>query len=232
MLNIRKNEGTVLDPAVVFRQDGAMLRASVVHHVPGRMRLRSPALKGDVFAIADLRSGFTEIAGITAVTANACTGSVLLESGDCVAGRACRSAGHPWPDETGSRGSRRNRQSMGGSPGQRSQGLGYECARRTARIFADPLVGIEGRRCRTRPGAAAERGSDAVAIFAIPKARERSIGMPIGLRCFRGGQLRPAKAGPAQRLRFASLRYERACSLFAAPLSGSGWKDQRPSGRL
>jgi Heavy metal associated domain 2 len=79
MLNIRKNEGTVLDPAVVFRQDGAMLRASVVHHVPGRMRLRSPALKGDVFAIADLRSGFAEIAGITAVTANACTGSVLLE---------------------------------------------------------------------------------------------------------------------------------------------------------
>jgi hypothetical protein len=45
MLNIRKNEGAVLDPAVVFRQDGAMLRASVVHHVPGRMRLRSPALK-------------------------------------------------------------------------------------------------------------------------------------------------------------------------------------------
>jgi hypothetical protein len=55
MLNICKNEGAVLDPAVVFRQDGAMRRASVVHHVPGRMRLRSPALKGDVLAIADLR---------------------------------------------------------------------------------------------------------------------------------------------------------------------------------
>src|ERR1700730_3674681 len=111
MFNIRKNEGAVLDPAVIFKEDGAMLRASVVHHVPGRMRLRSPALKGDVFAIADLRSGFGEIAGITAVTA------------------------------------------------------------------------IEGRRCQTTPGAAAERGSDAVAIFAIPKARERSIGMSIGLRC-------------------------------------------------
>ena len=80
MLNICKNEGAVLDdPAVVFTQDGAMLRVSVVHHVPGRMRLRSTALKGDLFAIADLRSRFAEITGVTSVTANSCTGSLLLK---------------------------------------------------------------------------------------------------------------------------------------------------------
>jgi hypothetical protein len=80
MLNICKNEGAVLDdPAVVFTQDGAMLRVSVVHHVPGRMRLRSTALKGDLFAIADLRPRFAEITGVTSVTANSCTGSLLLK---------------------------------------------------------------------------------------------------------------------------------------------------------
>jgi Heavy metal associated domain 2 len=79
MLDTRKNEGAVLGPAVVFRQDGAMLCASVVHHVPGRMRLRSSALKGDVLAIAALRCRLADIAGVTAVTTNACTGSVLLE---------------------------------------------------------------------------------------------------------------------------------------------------------
>jgi hypothetical protein len=43
------------------------------------MRLRSPAVKGALFAIADLRSRFAEIAGVTSVTANPCTGSFLLE---------------------------------------------------------------------------------------------------------------------------------------------------------
>jgi hypothetical protein len=79
-LNItRRNEWAALGPAVVFRQDGSMPRASVAHHVPGRMRLRSPALKRDVFAITDLRSRFAEFSGVTSITANPCTGSILLE---------------------------------------------------------------------------------------------------------------------------------------------------------
>src|SRR6202043_2402634 len=77
--NIRRNEGAALGPAVVWRQDGAMLRVSVVHHVPGRMRLRSPALKGDGFAIGELRFRLAEIAGLTSLTGNPCTGSFLLE---------------------------------------------------------------------------------------------------------------------------------------------------------
>jgi hypothetical protein len=77
--NIRRNEGAVLGPAVVFRQDAPMLRVSVVHHVPGRMRLRSPALKGDEVTIADLRSRLAEIAGLTSLTGNPSTGSFLLE---------------------------------------------------------------------------------------------------------------------------------------------------------
>ena len=81
MLNtIRRNERAVLGPAaVVFRQDGQMPRVGVVHHVPGRMRLRSAELKGDVFAIADLRSRFAEIPGVNSITANRVTRSFLLK---------------------------------------------------------------------------------------------------------------------------------------------------------
>jgi copper chaperone CopZ len=43
------------------------------------MRLRSPALKGDVCTIADLRTCIAKIAGVTSVTANPFTGSFLLE---------------------------------------------------------------------------------------------------------------------------------------------------------
>jgi hypothetical protein len=51
----------------------------VVHHVPGRLRLRSGAIKDNDHACERARRKLAEIEGITSVTANSCTGSLLLQ---------------------------------------------------------------------------------------------------------------------------------------------------------
>jgi hypothetical protein len=50
----------------------------LVHHLPGRLRLRSAALKRDACAIEHQRLQLAQISGITAVEANPSTGSLLL----------------------------------------------------------------------------------------------------------------------------------------------------------
>ena len=51
----------------------------LVHHVPGRLRLRSASLKGDARAGKEAGRRLAAIRGVTSVTANPCTGSLLLE---------------------------------------------------------------------------------------------------------------------------------------------------------
>jgi hypothetical protein len=51
----------------------------LVHHLPGRLRLRSAALKHDVRAIEHRRRQLTGISGVTSVEANPSTGSILLK---------------------------------------------------------------------------------------------------------------------------------------------------------
>ena len=81
MLNIIDvNEAVAGAPILVFRDDGTVaLNAALVHHLPGRLRLRSAVLKGDPQAAAKAKCGLGQIRGVTAVTANLCTGSLLLE---------------------------------------------------------------------------------------------------------------------------------------------------------
>jgi|ERR1700693_4336724 len=81
MLNIiRANEAVTAAPVLAFRDDDTpALNAVLVHHLPGRLRLRSTALKGDPRAIAKAKCRLGEIRGVASVTANPCTGSLLLE---------------------------------------------------------------------------------------------------------------------------------------------------------
>ena len=51
----------------------------LVHHLPGRLRLRSAALKRDACAIEHRRRQLTGISGVTSVEANPSTGSILLK---------------------------------------------------------------------------------------------------------------------------------------------------------
>ena len=51
----------------------------IAHHVPGRLRLRSAALKGKVRASEQARRHLAQIEGVTSASANPATGSVLLE---------------------------------------------------------------------------------------------------------------------------------------------------------
>jgi hypothetical protein len=57
----------------------AAFEFALAHHVPGRLRLRSAALKGDASASEQARHRFAQIRGVTATSANPMTGSVLLE---------------------------------------------------------------------------------------------------------------------------------------------------------
>lgn len=49
-----------------------------VHHVPGRLRVRSRHLRNNAPALRDLCDGLTAIAGIREAKGNALTGSVLV----------------------------------------------------------------------------------------------------------------------------------------------------------
>jgi hypothetical protein len=51
----------------------------IAHHVPGRLRLWSAALKGNACAIEQVRRNFAQISGVAAASANPTTGSVLLK---------------------------------------------------------------------------------------------------------------------------------------------------------
>jgi hypothetical protein len=81
MLNIIDvNEAAAFAPSLAFRDDdSAALNAALVHHLPGRLRLRSAVLKGDPQVAAKAKWRLGQIRGVTSVTANPCTGSLLLE---------------------------------------------------------------------------------------------------------------------------------------------------------
>jgi hypothetical protein len=57
----------------------AAFEFALAHHVPGRLRLRSAALKGDASASEQARHQLAQIRGVTSTSANPITGSVLLE---------------------------------------------------------------------------------------------------------------------------------------------------------
>jgi hypothetical protein len=57
----------------------AAFEFALAHHVPGRLRLRSAALKGNASAGEEARHQLAQIRGVTATSANPITGSVLLE---------------------------------------------------------------------------------------------------------------------------------------------------------
>jgi hypothetical protein len=57
----------------------AHIKFDLVHHVPGRLRLRSALLRGDVNRSELARRDLAAVEGVTSVAANPCTGSLLVE---------------------------------------------------------------------------------------------------------------------------------------------------------
>jgi hypothetical protein len=55
------------------------LKVDLMHHLPGRLRLRSPALKGNSLASEEARANLAAINGVTSAAANPTTGSLLLQ---------------------------------------------------------------------------------------------------------------------------------------------------------
>ncbi|HZB91487.1 MAG TPA: hypothetical protein VE397_08605 [Stellaceae bacterium] len=53
--------------------------AEIVHHVPGRLHLRATSLKGNARASAAVHGRLQGVPGVTAVTVNSCTGSLVIE---------------------------------------------------------------------------------------------------------------------------------------------------------
>jgi hypothetical protein len=55
-----------------------MTSVQVVHFLPGRVRLKVPAAKGNVAYIAQVRERFLQVPGVRSLDANPITGSVLI----------------------------------------------------------------------------------------------------------------------------------------------------------
>jgi copper chaperone CopZ len=112
MINNIELKGAVAAQNVAEAADRqATLNAYIGHHVPGRLRLRSAALKDDARASAEARTRFGRIEGVTSVTANPVTGSLLLEYDprvlapariiDALAAHGCVAAAADPPGERG-----------------------------------------------------------------------------------------------------------------------------------
>jgi len=74
----RKGSAAPADTGTCNAVFPAEFALDLVHHLPGRLRLRSAALKRDACAIEHQRLQLAQISGITAVEANPSTGSLLL----------------------------------------------------------------------------------------------------------------------------------------------------------
>jgi hypothetical protein len=71
---------SVFAPNVVGAGDcSSALHVDLVHHLPGRLRLRSALLKGNARASEETQRHLAEIGGIRSASTNPLTGSVLLE---------------------------------------------------------------------------------------------------------------------------------------------------------
>jgi hypothetical protein len=55
-----------------------MANVQVVHFLPGRVRLKVPAAKGNAAYIAQVREMFLQVPGVRSLEANPITGSVLI----------------------------------------------------------------------------------------------------------------------------------------------------------
>ena len=55
------------------------LEFDLAHHLPGRLRLRSAVLKGNLRASEEVRRNLAQIGGVSPASVNPITGSVLLE---------------------------------------------------------------------------------------------------------------------------------------------------------
>ena len=95
MMNNSDVRGAAVPAPVVARAgDGLpalkapVLKVDAVHHLPGRLRLRSTSLKGHARAMEEARGHLAQIEGVASVRANPCTGSLLLEYDPAVAAPA------------------------------------------------------------------------------------------------------------------------------------------------
>ena len=73
-------KGAAIPAANVARADDLLraLRLEIAHHLPGRLRLRSAAVKHDAAAAENARAAVAQIEGVHSVTANRDTGSLLI----------------------------------------------------------------------------------------------------------------------------------------------------------
>jgi hypothetical protein len=53
-------------------------QAYLLHHIPGRMRINLPALKGDGWLLPEIRESLSPLPGVRDIETNSLTGSVLL----------------------------------------------------------------------------------------------------------------------------------------------------------
>jgi hypothetical protein len=81
MINKTLLQGAAVAAPNIARAGGCppVVKLDVVHRLPGRLRLRSAALKGDRRASEEMRGQLARIAGVRSVTANPGTGSLLLQ---------------------------------------------------------------------------------------------------------------------------------------------------------
>jgi hypothetical protein len=62
----------------VVRERRMEQNAEVMHHIPGRMRVKVPRLKGKSRALAKIKESVSQMPGVTSVDTNITTGSVLV----------------------------------------------------------------------------------------------------------------------------------------------------------
>ena len=79
MINTTALRGAAFSSNNAGRNEVCLASFEIVHHVPGRLRLRSAAMKGNAPASENVRQQLAEIEGVTSVSANPHTGSFLLK---------------------------------------------------------------------------------------------------------------------------------------------------------
>ena len=77
--NIELRGAAVAQNVAEAEDRASALQINLLHHIPGRLRFRSAALKGNACACEMARSRLNRIRGVTSVAANPITGSLLVE---------------------------------------------------------------------------------------------------------------------------------------------------------
>jgi|SRR6516165_5776135 hypothetical protein len=79
MINTIAAKEAVVFAAAMGRAEATPVYLDVAHRIPGRLRLRAAALKGDRRAMMEAQWVLQDIAGVRAVTANPYAGSLIIE---------------------------------------------------------------------------------------------------------------------------------------------------------